>query len=167
MKSKSTIIIALIAVIAVGLLVWGAKGSPSENGVALATGITAGTIGGEVPSYDFGSVSMLRGNVEHDFTFTNPKDGALTVNSVETSCMCTRAILILQDGKEFGPFGMAGHGFNPSVDALVPAGETFTVRAIFDPAAHGPAGIGLIERDVLVGTSKGQITTHFKAQVTP
>lgn len=157
----------MLAVIAVGLLLWGARGAPSQNVAALATGITAGTIGGEVPSYDFGAVSMLRGNVEHDFTFTNTENVPLAVNSVETSCMCTRAILVLQDGKEFGPFGMAGHGFNPSVDASVPVGEKFTIRAIFDPAAHGPAGIGIIERDVLVGTNKGSITMHFKAQVTP
>ena len=117
--------------------------------------------------YNFGSVSMLKGNVEHEFEITNTTDADLIVNKAETSCMCTRAILRLPDGKEIGPFSMPGHGFSPSVDIIIHKGEKLIVRAIFDPAAHGPAGIGKIERVVILGTNKGQVVMQFRAEVTP
>ncbi len=165
---KNKIIIASIVILVVGLLLWGKIGSsrPTES-AALATGSTSANFSEQIPVYDFGSVSMLKGNVEHEFTITNTTDADLTITKVETSCMCTRAVLKLPDDKEMGPFGMPGHGFNPSLNVALRPSEKLTVRAIFDPAAHGPAGIGKIERAVTLDTSKGQITMQFRAEVTP
>ncbi|OGZ54742.1 MAG: hypothetical protein A3B25_01640 [Candidatus Ryanbacteria bacterium RIFCSPLOWO2_01_FULL_48_26] len=165
---KNIIIVTSIAVFMVGVLLWGKAGrtSPAES-AALATGSTAATIADSIPPYDFGSVSMLKGSVEHEFAITNTTAVDLAVTKVETSCMCTRAVLQLPDGKEIGPFGMPGHGFAPTLDAIIRPGENFIVRVIFDPAAHGPAGIGRIERAVTLGTSKGPITMQFSATVTP
>jgi hypothetical protein len=165
---KNTIIITSIAALVVGLLLWGKWGSsrPGES-AALATGSTQAAVTDSIPAYDFGSVSMLKGNVEHEFVITNTTDADLIVAKAETSCMCTRAVLQLPDGKEMGPFGMPGHGFTPTLNAVIRPSEKLIVRAIFDPAAHGPAGIGRIERVVTLDTNKGQITMQFRAQVTP
>lgn len=165
---KNTIIITSIAVLVFGLLLWGKVGSSRPAGSAtLATGSTSAAVTDSIPTYDFGSVSMLKGNVEHEFAITNTTDADIAVTKVETSCMCTRAVLQLPDGKEMGPFGMPGHGFTPTLNAIVRSGEKLIVRAIFDPAAHGPAGIGRIERVVTLDTNKGPITMQFRAQVTP
>ncbi|OGZ00372.1 MAG: hypothetical protein A2945_03420 [Candidatus Liptonbacteria bacterium RIFCSPLOWO2_01_FULL_52_25] len=150
------------------MFLWGKWGStdPADS-AALATGITSVAVTDPIPPYDFGSVSMLKGNVEHEFEIVNTTDADLVVAKAETSCMCTRMVLRLPDGTEVGPFGMAGHGFTPSVNATIRPGEKIVVRAIFDPAAHGPAGIGMIERVVTLDTNKGQIAMQFRAQVTP
>ena len=78
----------------------------------------------------------------------------------------TEAILKLLNGKEMGPYGMPGHG-NRSVGAVIRPGEIITVRVIFDPMAHSPAGIGKIERVVMLYSSRGPITMQFQAEVAP
>lgn len=165
---KNTIIIASIIITVIGLFLWGKAGTARQTELAtLATGITTVNITDEIPQYDFGSVSMLKGNVAHEFEIANTTDTDILITQAETSCMCTKAVLRLPDGKEIGPFGMQGHGFNPSINENIPRGQKITIRTIFDPAAHGPAGIGMIEREVLLTTNKGPITVKFKAQVTP
>lgn len=165
---KNTIIIASVVVVVVGLLIWGnTRPLRSTQSAAISTGSTQAMLGDPIPQYDFGSISMLKGNVEHEFEIKNTTGADLKITRAETSCMCTKAVLRLPDGKELGPFSMPGHGFNPSVNAIVRPDETFIVRAIFDPAAHGPSGIGNIERVVILSTDKGSIEVPFKAQVTP
>ena len=164
---KNIIIFVTILVAIIGLLLWGRAGNPSLNASATLTGVTQSNLTENVPGYNFGSVSILRGNVERAFALKNNTDTDIQITSAETSCMCTRAILQLPDGKEIGPFGMAGHGFSPSLDALVRPGEIITVRAIFDPAAHGPSGVGRIERAGNLMTNKGPVMMQFEATVTP
>ncbi len=166
------ILISIIAVLIVGLFFWkGNKSSSTGNGV-LATiqgDATQATITEPIPAYDFGLVSMAKGNVEHDFAITNTTNSDITINQAETSCMCTEVLLRLPDGKEMGPYGMSGHGsnFSRSVGAVIKPGEVITVKVIFDPAAHGPAGIGKIERAVTLSSGRGPITMQFRAEVTP
>ena len=165
---KNTIIVASVAVAVVGLLLWTYTRVPrSTQSAAISTGSTQAALGEAIPEYDFGSISMLKGNVEHEFAITNTTGTGLKITRAETSCMCTKAVLRLPDGNELGPFSMPGHGFNPSVNVVVRPDEIFVVRAIFDPAAHGPAGIGNIERAVILSTDNGYITVPFKAYVTP
>lgn len=164
---KNKIIIGSLVLLGIGFLVWWGGYRGSTQSATLATGVTNATVSASIPEYDFGSVSMVKGNVEHEFAIKNTTDSDLTITSAETSCMCTRAVLKLPDGKELGPFGMPGHGFSPSVNAAIRPGETVSVRAIFDPAAHGPAGVGRVERVVTIATNKGPLTMQFRAQVTP
>ncbi|MDO8430107.1 MAG: DUF1573 domain-containing protein [bacterium] len=170
---KNTILVTSIVFFAAVLFLWGRTGSsrPADS-VALVTNsapakATEAKVTDLIPVYDFGPVSMLKGNVEHEFVINNTTDTDLAITQAETSCMCTRAILKLPDGKEKGPFGMPGHGFTPSINAVVRPDEKLSVRVIFDPAAHGPAGIGRIEREVTLTTNKGPIVMQFRAQVTP
>jgi hypothetical protein len=81
--------------------------------------------------------------------------------------MCTEAVLV-QGGERSGPFGMPGHGSTPAIDRVVQPGSEVTVEAIFDPNAHGPAGIGRANRviSVEVGT-RTLVELKFTAYVTP
>lgn len=81
--------------------------------------------------------------------------------------MCTEATLV-QGGEQWGPFGMPGHGSTREVNRLVNPGEEVTVQAIFDPNAHGPAGIGRADRviSVVLG-SRTVVALNFTAYVTP
>lgn len=81
--------------------------------------------------------------------------------------MCTEATLV-ESGERFGPFGMPGHGTIPEINRMVEPGRGVTVEAKFDPNAHGPAGIGRINRviSVLVG-SRSVVELKFTAYVTP
>ena len=118
--------------------------------------------------FDFGTISMAKGKVTHDFTISNPGADLVVIKMLYTSCMCTKATLII-DGEETGPFGMLAHGFAPPpIQKDLAPGASATIRAVFDPAAHGPAGVGPIARTVYVKTEDNAILKlDFKALVTP
>ena len=49
---------------------------------------------------------------------------------------------------------------------LVASGERFEVRVVFDPAAHGPDGLGELMREVTLATlAKGQTRLVITANV--
>jgi|SRR5680860_52482 len=117
--------------------------------------------------YDFGTISMKNGNVNHVFTIKNTGVEQVIVSKLHTSCMCTEASLTVGDKTE-GPFSMEGHGSVPKIYVVIPAGGEASVEAIYDPAAHGSSGIGKIERSIFidsVGVDRTEI--KFKATVTP
>lgn len=117
--------------------------------------------------YDFGPVSMARGKVSYDFRVTNSGTEPVTIRKMYTSCMCTVARLTTREGT-IGPVGMPGHGFVPNIDRVIAPGETAVVTATFDPAAHGPAGIGRIDRTVILERDAGlPVELAFSATVTP
>ena len=81
--------------------------------------------------------------------------------------MCTEATLV-QGGESWGPFGMVGHGAAPEINRVVQPGEEVTVNAIFDPNAHGPAGIGRANRAITLQVgSRTLVELQFTAYVTP
>lgn len=118
--------------------------------------------------HDFGTISMRNGLVNKVFKIANPTKEDILLDSVITSCMCTAAYLETATGEK-GPFGMIGHGGNvPKADQIVKAGETIGVRVVYDPNAHGPAGVGRIDRFVYLTDSVGRkLTLEIKAVVTP
>ncbi len=137
---------------------------PQDNAPAAASG--SGLIAAE-SRMNFGETSMKKGPVTRSFSVKNDSAEPIVVTKVYTSCMCTVASLLTANGKE-GPFGMPGHGIVPSISAAIAAGETATVEVTFDPAAHGPAGIGPVDRVITVETSNGDsLTLGFRAIVTP
>jgi len=118
-------------------------------------------------AYDFGSISMASGNVSHKFKIKNTGSDAVVINKAYTSCMCTTATLTLKD-KQFGPYGMPGHGTIPKINQTIAPNEEATVEIVFDPAAHGPAGVGRIQRVVTIENDAGQpLELSFTAVVTP
>ena len=68
------------------------------------------------PVYDFGQISLKKGKVSHEFTFTNTGDKNLVITDARADCGCTRP--------EYG-------------DAPVAPGKTGTVKVTFAPAAKG------------------------------
>ncbi len=64
--------------------------------------------------------------------------------------MCTKASFEIGD-KKTRFFGMEGHGDkNPPVNIEIPSGASGKVIVQFDPAAHGPQGVGPFERSVFL-----------------
>lgn len=63
--------------------------------------------------------------------------------------MCTTAQLIIGDTKspEFGMHSKSAYVME------VPGGETAELKVVFDPAFHGPNGVGPINRQITVETN--------------
>lgn len=145
-------------------------GSKSPGAVPAGDVLAAGNVlSASENSYDFGEVSMKDGLVRHTFTIANSSSTTpLVVSRVSTSCMCTEAFLESR-GQKIGPFGMPGHGgFAPRIKEEVGAGESRELEVVFDPAAHGPAGVGRIERAVFIEDEGGGTQTiTIRALVTP
>lgn len=141
--------------------------NPEQNSAAINGSNSNGTISAEHSSFDFGSISMSNGNVRHDFTVKNTSGEQATLKKLYTSCMCTTASLKI-NGRTEGPFGMAGHGFIPSFNQALAPGEEATIEVVFDPNAHGPAGVGKIERVIYIEMgSSNTLELNVSANVTP
>lgn len=115
----------------------------------------------ELESVDLGEISMARGNVETIFKMKNVGETNLELTSMESSCMCTTAIL--KNGEETSPvFGM--HDNPTDWLTLLEPGEEANLVIIFDPNAHGPEGTGPITRTVTV-FSNDPIDSLKKVQI--
>jgi len=121
-------------------------------------------------SFDFGTISMTAGKVTHKYALKNSGSSPVNVTKLFTSCMCTQASIATQNDRR-GPFGMQGHGGSiPKINLEIKPGETAEVEAVYDPAAHGPAGVGKVRRVVYVETDSSEtpeIQLSFEANVTP
>ncbi len=165
---NKTILIILASLIAGGgLIFWSYTATktqnPQVNQESQAVLLTASE-----PVYDFGEVRMAKGLVEHKFVLKNDSAEAVKIGRVETSCMCTTVFLSGENGGEIGPFGMAGHSdVRTSAGMTINPGEELIVRAVFDPAAHGPAGVGLVERQIALEVGGTPTILSFTATVAP
>ena len=163
---NKTFISIVIAVLLLGGLIWLARPDSENNKTPSAKSNGVLTVE-EANNYDFGTISMAAGKVMHEFKIKNNSRDMVVVNKMYTSCMCTTASL-KTNGKQFGPYGMIGHGLIPRIDQTVKPNEEATVEVIFDPAAHGPAGVGRIERVITLENNAGQpVELLFSAMVTP
>ncbi|MBI2644015.1 MAG: DUF1573 domain-containing protein [Candidatus Wildermuthbacteria bacterium] len=120
-------------------------------------------------NFDFGTIAMQNGNVSHQFELKNEGTDPVTIQKVYTSCMCTNAYVKDASGKRHGAFGMPGHAGSGKTNIVVAPGTTVTIEAVFDPAAHGPSGVGLAERAVYLETNSTvspQVEFNFRANVT-
>ncbi|TSA45200.1 DUF1573 domain-containing protein [bacterium] len=164
---KKTIIIGTAIVLGlIGLMIWGRSNQTEISEVSRDSGAISSLTASE-KLYDFGKISMKDGLVNHMFKITNSSDKDVFVKKVVTSCMCTNAYIKNADG-ERGPFGMEGMGFVPPANETVKAGESLEIKAVYDPNAHGPAGVGFIDRFVyLTDASGGTLQLEIKAVVTP
>ena len=162
-KTLQTIILiaGIIGVIA-GLLYLSSRQQTKDSSFVELEGITLSET-----NFDFGNVSMAKGIVTHDYILTNVGGEFITMDNAYTSCMCTTATIII-GGEVVGTYGMPGHGGSMSVGRdIEPAGEA-VIRVAFDPSAHGPAGIGRIDRIVRIETDDNRrLELAFTANVTP
>lgn len=163
--NKTITITLLIVVALLGVMFLGQRNtatSPAQAQLNAQSTLTASET-----VFDFGTISMKNGNVSHTFAVTNPTAQDLTVEDLTTSCMCTAAYIVNGTDKQ-GPFGMPGMGYVPKANMVIKAGETRQIDVVYDPNAHGPAGVGSIDRFVyLASKTGGTLQLEIKAVVTP
>ena len=169
---KNQIVILIVFIVAVALVILSANrtgSSPSENNSNILAGSAngTGTLVAVESFYDLGTISMSAGKVSRVFKITNTGTGQVFVKKIYTSCMCTTATLTTKEGTA-GPFGMPGHEAIPTISQTVAPNEEASIEAIFDPAAHGPAGVGRVRRSIYIETDsqKEPLELVFEANVT-
>lgn len=165
--------VVIVLVVALGMLWFLGRASvgisSKSNQTAGVNATSAKTISATETFHDFGTISMAAGKVNHIYKIKNAGPESVTVSKLYTSCMCTTALL-KWGGGERGPFGMPGHMPVPDINVTLPPGGEAEVEVVFDPAAHGPAGVGTIERVVYVETGSGPdnaLELSFRANVIP
>lgn len=99
--------------------------------------------------YDWGTVDFDGGIVSKSFAIENSGSSPLKLFDVKTSCMCTTAQLKTPEitSKKFQM-----HESSSDVIEVKP-GETAELIVEFDPAFHGPSGVGPITRTISINTN--------------
>ena len=168
MKNKNIITGILVLIGFFGLMWWGKSIQKPSSVVPGSVASSEVALVASEKLYDFGTISIGSGKVAKIFTVTNPTDRDVVLQSIVTSCMCTVAYIESEAGEK-GPFGMPGHGGPVSkANEPIKSGESRKVRVVYDPAAHGPAGVGKIDRFIyLTDTTGGTLELEIKALVTP
>ncbi len=134
---------------------------------AEAASNSAGRLTAAETKFSFGPISMARGKVTHRYPIRNVGTEPLLIRKMYTSCMCTTAALV-KNGKASEAYGMPGHTPIPTINVPINPKEEAFVEGVFDPAAHGPAGVGPIERVVTLENNAGQpLELEFSALVSP
>ncbi len=100
-------------------------------------------------NYDWGQINMKDGNVSKIFVIRNTGTDVLKLTKVKTSCHCTKAEVTI-DGNISPSFGM--NTASPWVGEVTPGNEA-QLNIVFDPAYHGPNGVGPITRYISVDTN--------------
>jgi len=169
MKSKNLFIVLLSILTLVGLFFWGYSRSATSAGAnQLPNKESNGALIATEVFHNFGSISMKDGLVTKDFVINNPTDNPVIVTNLSTSCMCTTAFLVGPNGQAKGPFGMPGHNLASPISETIGAGEERVIRVVYDPNAHGPAGIGPTTRFITISDASGKsLELEIKALVTP
>jgi len=115
--------------------------------------------------FKFGTISMKKGNVKHLFPIKNTGSGNLKISKMATSCMCTTAQLIV--GEKKSPLVQMHDGAAAWTEELKP-GQEGQIEVVFDPAAHGPEGVGEIMRVISFESNdpaNKKVELHFSANV--
>lgn len=116
--------------------------------------------------YDMGEVAIDGGIVARQYEIENTTDKPLSLIKLATSCMCTRARIKVGE-KETSFFGMEMPGDNnPPLKLKIAPGQKASVEVNFDPAAHGPQGVGPFDRIVWLYFSEGVKELKFNGVVT-
>lgn len=118
-------------------------------------------------SYDLQTIPYSGGSITHSYTIKNSGSAPLKLANMATSCMCTQTYF--KKGEIESPrFGMKGMSRQSNWSGELAPGERAEVVAVFDPAFHGPTGVGKMERVVSFETNdpdKPYIELEFKGEV--
>jgi len=144
-KGVIGIIIATFVVLIGGIFILSKNPSSSENPTVMAD-VTGVEVAPQM--YDLGNVEYKGGNVSKEFKIKNTTGETLKIKKIATSCMCTTAKVKVGD-KESKFYGMEMSGDkNPPINYEIAPGQEASVTFEFDPAAHGPAGVGPVDRSI-------------------
>lgn len=161
--------VGILAVVGIAVSLIFAMGTKKEDDKQLiGSAYSVGILTALESDYNFGMISMKDGNVSHKFLLRNEGNETIKIEEVSTSCMCTTAYLYDGTGARKGPFGMSGHGGKSLANMEIGAGEAVELEAVFDPAAHGPQGVGKVKRVINIETNSQtnpKIQLTFEAEV--
>lgn len=168
MKKDYSIISLTIAILIVfGFLAWLGQSQKQKLSPSLNLNSPDKVFSVNSRSYNFGTISMTQGKVSYTFKVKNISNKTIKTEKLYTSCMCTEATFSKNEEKS-GPFGMPGHGFVPPLKKIIYPEEEFEIIVEFDPAAHGPAGIGPVKREIYLETdSTTPLVLEISAIVKP
>ncbi|MCL5073739.1 MAG: DUF1573 domain-containing protein [Actinobacteria bacterium] len=139
------IIIATLVILVGGIFL--VSGNSSTSATVTTSQNAKATVDNK--SYDWGNIPFKGGNVSKTFIIKNTGSGTLKLSNIKTSCHCTKAQVKI--GSTTSPsFGMNSVS---SWVGDVPPGQEAQLEVIFDPAYHGPQGVGPITRLVSVETN--------------
>ncbi len=109
--------------------------------------------------HDFGDIEIFVGKVSTNYTLKNEGTEDVIITKASTSCLCTEGEI---SGMTFGMHGS-------EVDSvMIPPGGEETVKATYDPLAHGPNGVGPVTRTITLETNSTEtpkIELRFSANV--
>ena len=160
------IFLSTFGIVAFGLIWLGQPTVDESNGQASSA---ESLMKSDETNFDFGTISMANGKVNHEFKITNSSDQPINIKKIYTSCMCTVANFKF-NGKTYGLFGMPGHGGGAltATNITLNPGDSGSLDVIYDPNAHGPAGVGAIDRFVYIEDKNGgKLELEIKTVVTP
>lgn len=148
MNDKKIIIVMVISTI---ILLFGGIFflTKTTNTPQIKTSVNAKAYVADPTSFDWGPIPMNKGNVTKVFTIKNTGTDMLKLYNIKTSCHCTKAYATIS-GTDSPSFGM------DSLSAWtgeVPAGIEAKLTVVFDPAYHGPSGMGAVNRFVSIETN--------------
>ncbi len=116
-------------------------------------------------NYDLGNVPINGGVVTKEYEVKNTSGKGVQLLKIATSCMCTTAsVRIGEKETRFFSMEMTGDA-NPFLDLKLKNGDSAKVSVKFDPAAHGPAGVGAFDRIVWLYFDTGVKELTFKGVV--
>ncbi len=102
----------------------------------------------ETERFDFGDV--VNGDVlTHDLIVRNEGNSVLVIESVSTSCGCTKATL---------------------EPMTVPPGGSANLHVVYDSGAHGPEQTGLVTRQIFIASNdpeRPEVVIEFESNVLP
>ncbi|MDP2631359.1 MAG: DUF1573 domain-containing protein [Candidatus Uhrbacteria bacterium] len=164
-KNPFVVLVIAIAVIGIGYSALGSGQTSDGQNDESASGVL--TVSEE--SWDLGEISMADGDSVYTVELRNDSDLAVTITELYTSCMCTTAQLIYEDGSKSRVKGMPGHSGITRVSEVIEPGATALLEIIFDPNAHGQDATGIISRSVYLETdsvTQPEIELQFFGNVT-
>ncbi len=145
-ETNLIILIVAVTVLLIGGGVYLSSRADTESQVGVDESVSVVV---ESSDHGWGDIGIDNGSVEHSFMIKNDGEATLKLFNVSTSCMCTNARLVSGDvtSPEFGMHTKSGYVFE------VPSQETVQLSVVFDPAFHGPNGVGAITRQIKVQTN--------------
>ena len=146
-EKKLLIIIGILTVVILFAGIYFLSTTTSTSQISTSDNVKAYVT--DPTSYDWGIIPMDKGDVAKTFTIKNNGSDTLKLYNVKTSCHCTKAYVTI-NGIDSPKFGMDSLS---SWTGEVSPGQEAKLTAVFDPAFHGPQGVGLINRFVLVETN--------------
>lgn len=164
--SKETKFIVGAALIALGVIV-GLAFFVSTKGAKEKTLVTSEVQGIEATPtyYDLGDIPIKGGVVTKEYEIKNTSGKDMELIKIVTSCMCTSASVKVGDTEtRFFAMEMGGDK-NPLISVKLKKDEVGKVTVRFDPAAHGPEGVGPFDRIVWLYFDSGMKELTFKGVV--